>query len=71
MSLEITLNIAPLDIHIMKVGLTAYKHLESKLDIVTWCTEPSKYHLQYWAQDLHSVINKTVDDRCDITIYDR
>ena len=30
-----------------------------------------KSHLQYWAQDLHSVINKTDDDRCDVTIYDR
>ena len=31
----------------------------------------NKSHLQYWAQDLHSVITKTNDDRCDITIYDR
>ena len=45
--------------------------LESKLDKVTWCTDPDKSHLQYRAQDLHSVIKKTADDRSDITIYDR
>ena len=71
MSLEIILDIEPLDIHIKKLGLTAYKRLENKLDKVTWCTDPSKSHLQYWAQDLHTVIKKTEDDRCDVTIYDR
>ena len=35
------------------------------------CTSPTKYHLHYWAQDLHIVITKTADDRCDTTIYDR
>ena len=49
----------------------AYKHLENKLDKVTWCTDRTKSHLQYWAQDLHSVITKADDDRCDTTIYDR
>ena len=71
MSLEITLNIEPLDIHIKKLGLITYKRLENKLDKVTWRTDPTKSHLQYWAQDLHSVIKKTADDRCDTTIYDR
>ena len=71
MSLEIILNIEPLDIHIKKLGLITYKQLENKLDKVTWCTDPAKSHLQYWAQDLHSVIKKTVDDRCDTAIYDR
>ena len=71
MSLEIILKIEPLDIHIKKLGLIAYKRLERKLDKVTWCTDPTKSHLQYWAQDLHSVITKTADDRCDTTIYDR
>ena len=71
MSLEIILNLEPLDIHIKKLGLTAYKRLESKLDKVACCTDPNKSHLQYWAQDLHSVITKTGDDRCDTTIYDR
>ena len=72
MSLEIILNIEPLDIHIKKLGLITFKRLESKLDKLTWCTDPAKSHLQYyWAQDLHSVLKKTVDDRCDITIYDR
>ena len=32
MSLEIILNIEPLDIHIKKLELTTYKRLESKLD---------------------------------------
>ena len=41
------------------------------MDKVTWCTDPTKSHLQYWAQDLHTVIKKTEDDRCDVTIYDR
>ena len=36
MSLDIILNIEPLDIHIKKLGLIAYKRLESKLDKVTW-----------------------------------
>ena len=71
MSLEIILNIEPLDIHIKKLGLIAYKSLKTKLDKVTWCTDPTKSHLQYWAQDLHSVITKNIDDRCDTTIYDR
>ena len=71
MSLEIILNIEPLDIHIKKLGLIAYKRLERKLDKVTWCTDPTKSHLQYWAQDLHSVITKTADDCCDTMIYDR
>ena len=71
MSLEIILHIEPLDIHIKKLGLIAYKRLENKLEKVTWCTDPVKSHLQYWAQDLHSVIKKTVGDRCDTTIYDR
>ena len=56
MSLEIILNIEPLDIHIKKLGLTTYKRLEDKLVTVTWCTDPTKSHLQYWAQDLHTVI---------------
>ena len=71
MSLEIILNIEPLDIHIKKLGFITYKCLESKLDKVIWCTDPVKSHLQYWAQDLHSVIQKTADDRCDTTIYDK
>ena len=71
MSLEIILNIEPLNIHIKKLGLIAYKRLEHKLDTVTWCTDPTKSHLQYWAQDLHSVIKNTTDARCDVTIYDR
>ena len=71
MSLEIILNIEPLDIHIKKLGLITYKRLESKLDKVTWCTDPTKSHLQYWEQDLHSVIKKSADDQCDTTIYDR
>ena len=70
MSLEIILNIKLLDIHIKKLGLIAYKRLESKLDKVTWCTDPTKCHLQYWAQDLHSIITKTASDSCDTTIYD-
>ena len=70
-SLEIILNIEPLDIHIKKIGLIAYKRLQGKLDKVTWYTDTTKSHLQYWAQDLHSVIAKTTDDCCDITIYDR
>ena len=65
------LNIEPLDIHIKKLGLIAYKRLEHKLDKVTWCTDPFKSHLQYWAQDLHTVIKKSEDDRCDVTIYDK
>ena len=65
------LNIEPLDIHIKKLGLITYKRLENRLDKVTWCTDPTKSHLQYWAQDLHSVIKKSEDDRCDVTIYDR
>ena len=48
-----------------KLGLIAYKRLESKLDTATWCTDPTKSHLQYWPQDLHSVITKTADDWCD------
>ena len=71
MSLEIILNIEPLDIHIKKLGLTTFKRLENKLDKVNWCTDPTKSHLQYWAQDLHTVIKSTEDDRCDVTIYDR
>ena len=51
MSLEIILNIESLDIHIKRVGLTAYKRLENKLDSVGWCTGQTKSHLQYWAQD--------------------
>ena len=47
MSLEIILNIEPLDIHIKKIGLTTYKRLEQKLDKVNWCTNPEKSHLQY------------------------
>ena len=39
MSLEIILNIEPLEIHIKKLGLIAYKRLESKLDKVSWCTD--------------------------------
>ena len=70
-SLEIILNIEPLDLHIKKIGLIAYKRLENKLDKVNWCTDPIKSHIQYWAQDLHTVITKTDDDRCDATIYDR
>ena len=71
MSLEIILNIEPLNIHIKKLGLTTYKQLENKLDKVLWCTDLTKSHLQYWAQDLHAVLRKTADDRCDTTIYDR
>ena len=71
MSLEIILNIEPQDIHIKKLGLITYKRLENKLDKVTWCTDTTKSHLQYWAQDLHTVIQKKADDRCDTTIYDR
>ena len=71
MSLEIILNIEPLEIHIKKLGLTTYKRLENKLDKVTWSTDPTKSHLQHWAQDLHTVIQQTEDDRCDVTIYDR
>ena len=71
MSLEIILHVEPLDIHIKRTGLTTYKRLENKLDTVTWCTDPKKSHLQYWAQDLHTVINRTEDDRCDTTIYDK
>ena len=71
MSLEIILNIKLLDIHIKKLGLIAYKRLESKLDKVTWRTDPTKSHLQYQAQDLHSVITEITDDRCDTTINDR
>ena len=41
MSLEIILYIEPLYIHIKKLGLIAYKRLESK---VTWCTDPTKSH---------------------------
>ena len=41
------------------------------MDKVAWCTDPTKSHLQHWAQDLHTVIKKTEDDRCDVTIYDR
>ena len=70
MSLEIILNVEPLDIHIKKIGLIAYKRLEGKLETVNWCTSPIKSHLQYWAQDLHNVITKKADDRCDTTIYD-
>ena len=55
----------------MKYFYIAYKRLESKLDKVTWCTDPNKSHFKYWAQDLHSVITKSDDDRCDTTIYDR
>ena len=55
MSLEIILDIELLDIHIMKLGLTAYKRLESKLDKVNWCMDPIKSHLQYWAQNIHTV----------------
>ena len=69
MSLKIILNIEPLDLTHKKFGLIAYKCLESKLDKVNWCTDPTKSHLQYWAQDLHSVIKKAADDRCDTTIY--
>ena len=57
MILEIILNIEPLHIHIKKLGLMAYECLESKFDTVTWFTDPTKSHLQYWAQDLHSVIS--------------
>ena len=35
MSLEIILNIEPLDIHIKKLGLITYKRLENILDKVT------------------------------------
>ena len=42
MSLEIILNIEPLDIHIKKLVLTAYKCLEHKLDQSTGVqTQPS------------------------------
>ena len=71
MSLEIMLNIEPLDIHIQKLGLADYICLEHKLNTVNWCTDTTKSHLQYWAQDLHSVVNNTADDRCDVTMYDR
>ena len=71
MRLEIILNIEPLDIHFKKLGLVAYKRLESKLNKVTWCTDPTKSHLQYWAQDLHSVITKTAHDCYDTTVFDR
>ena len=54
-----------------KIGLIAYKRLENKLDKAYWYTNTDKSHLQYWAQDLHTVISKTTDDRCDTTIYDR
>ena len=65
MSLEIILDIEPLDIHIKKIGLIAFKRLENKLDKVTWCTDPKKSHLQNWAQDLHTIMHKLPDDRCD------
>ena len=65
------LNIEPLEIHIKKLGLITYKRLENKLDKVSWCTNTSKSHLQYWEQDLHTVVNKMKDDRCDTTIYER
>ena len=71
MSLEIILHIEPLDIHIKKTGLLAYKRLENRLDKVNWCTDPNKSHLQYWAQNIHTVINKRDDDRCDMIIHDR
>ena len=67
MSLEIILNIEPLNIHITKLGLIAYKRLENTLDKVTWCTDPNKSHLQ----NLHTVITKAKDNRCDATICDR
>ena len=70
MSLEIILHIEPLDIHIKKLGLITYKRLASKLDQVTWSTDPNKSHLQYWAQDLNTVMTNAPDDRCDTTIYD-
>ena len=49
------------------------RHLRSQLwpRGCNWSTDPPKSHLQYWAQDLHSVTIKTTDDRCDTTIYDR
>ena len=71
MSLEIILHLEPIEIHIRRVGLIAYKRLENKLEKVTWCTNPQKSHLQYWAQDIHTVINKATDDRCDTIITDR
>ena len=71
MGLEIILHIEPLDIHIHKIGLIAYKRLENKLDKVNWSTDPTKSHIQYWAQDLHMVLNKAGDDRCDTIIFDR
>ena len=46
MSLEIILNIELLDIHIKKLGLIAYKRLESKLEKVTWCTDPNNTGLK-------------------------
>ena len=47
MGLEIILHIEPLDIHIKKMGLMAFKRLEKKLDTVGWCTDANKSHLQY------------------------
>ena len=49
MALEIIFNIEPLDIvHILRMGMTAYKRLENHLDDHIWASDSSKSHLQYW-----------------------
>ena len=46
------------------------------MDKIPWCTDPTKSHLQYWAQDLHTVINTDSFDgnpkhiqKAETTIY--
>ena len=54
--------------HIQRKGLTVYNILENKLDNVGLCTDKSKSQVQIWAQDLRSIIHKTPNDRCYVTM---
>ena len=50
MGLEKILNIEPLDINILKIGLTAYKRLQLQLEDHRGAAESNASHLQYWSQ---------------------
>ena len=71
MALEIIFNLEPLDLHIMKVGLTAYKRLDKHLDSHNWTEISNKSHLVYWRNLIKQIDEGDEDDRCDITITDR
>ena len=72
--LEIILYIEPLELHIIKTGLTAYTRLKTQLGDYRWVEYKDSLHLlQYWEQHLRS-LNKNyphIVDRCEVTILDR